>query len=222
MNKARFYKQSIFGYIIPVDGVTRLKVYNCSNITGLEKNIHRLSQVVVEIPSRGIILFIGDTFHAGVSTFERRNGNYPSNLRIFSYIVEDDFLSINENITSIKGNMLCTNYQACLNMTKENMHYPGHIIKFGMSLSGIETLGEGTILMGNLEKVGWVRSKSGYSITPYGELENELYHLNNDSAKFKKKLFAIEGIYRKKITNNQRIFMIQGSLTVIFLKFMHC
>ena len=89
--KTRFYKQSRFSYIRPVDGVTRLKVYNCSNITGLEKNIHRSSQVVVEISSGCMILFTGDTFHAGVSTFERRNGSYPSNLRIFSYIVEADF-----------------------------------------------------------------------------------------------------------------------------------
>ena len=81
--------------------------------------------------------------------------------------------------------MLCTNYQACLKMTKENMHCPGHIIKFGISLSGIETLGEGTILMGNLEKVGWVVLKSGYSIRPYGLLGNAMYHLNNDSVKFK-------------------------------------
>ena len=144
MNKARFYKQSIFGYIIPVDGVTRLKVYNCSNITGLEKNIHRSSQVVVEISSGCMILFTGDTFHAGVSTFERRNGSYPSNLRIFSYIVEEYLLSINENITSMKGNMLCTNCQTCLNMPNENMYYPGHIIKFGMSPSKIKTLGEDT------------------------------------------------------------------------------
>ena len=94
------------------------------------------------------------------------------------------------------------------------MHYPVHIIKFGMSLPGIETLGEGTvkfgispsgikilgegtILMGNLEKVWWVVLKSEYSITPYGELENELYHLNNDSGKFKKNWFVIEGIHRQ-------------------------
>ena len=89
--KTRFYKQSRFSYIIPVDGVTRLKVYNCSNIT------------------RCMILFTGDTLHARVSIFETRNGSYPSYLRIFSYIVEDDFLNNNENFTSIKGNMLCTN-----------------------------------------------------------------------------------------------------------------
>ena len=194
--KPRFYKQPRFSYITSVDGVTRLKVYNCSNITGLEKVIHRSSQVVVEIPSGCMILFTGDTFHVGVNTFERRNGRYPSNLRIFSYIVEDDFLSINENITSIKGNMLCTNCQTCLNMPKENVYYPSHLINFGMSLSGMETLGEGTILMGNLEKVRWVVLKSGYNITPYGELENELYHLNNDSAKFKNNWFAIEGKHR--------------------------
>ena len=93
-------------------------------------------------------------------------------------------LSINETITSIKGNMVCTNCQTCLFMAKENMHYPGHLIKFGMNPSEIKTLGEGAILMGNLEKIGWVVLKSGYSITPYGELENELYHLNNDSSKF--------------------------------------
>ena len=111
MKKTRFYKYSRFSYIRPVDRVTILKVYNCSNITGLEKIIHRSSQVVVEIPSGCMILFTGDTFHTGVSTFERHNVSYPSNLRIFSYIVEDVFLSINGNITSINGNMLCTNCQ---------------------------------------------------------------------------------------------------------------
>ena len=71
-----------------------------------------------------------------------------------------------------------------MNISKESMHYPGHIIKYGMSPSRIETLEEGTILMGNLEKVGCVVLKYGYNITPYGELENELYHLNNDSVNF--------------------------------------
>ena len=105
-------------------------------------------------------------------------------------------LSINETITSIKGNLVCTNCQTCFHIAKENMHYPGHIVKHGMSPSRIETLEEGTVLMGNLEKVGWVVLKSGYNITQYGELENELYHLNNDSIKFKK-WFGINGIHRQ-------------------------
>ena len=72
--KKSFCKESRFSYIGPVDGVTRLKVYNCSNITGLENEIHKSSQAVVEIPSVCMILFTRDTYHAGVSTFEKLNG----------------------------------------------------------------------------------------------------------------------------------------------------
>ena len=177
MNEKKiFYKESRFSYIGPVDGVTRLKVYNYSNITGLENEIHKSSQDGVEIPNECMILFTGDTYHAGVSTFERRNGSYPSNLRNFSYIVEDNVLSDDENIKSIKGNILCTNCQTCLNMPKENMYYSGHVIKFGMSPSVIENLGEGSILMVNLEKAWWVVSKSESSIRPYGLLKNAMYH----------------------------------------------
>ena len=65
-----------------------------------------------------MIVFTGDTYHSGVSTFERRNGSYSFNLRIFSYIVEDDYLSGDENITAIKRNMVCSNCQTYLNMSK--------------------------------------------------------------------------------------------------------
>ena len=51
------YKESRFSYIRPVDGVTRLKVCNCSNITGLENEIHKSSQVVVKIPSGCMMKF---------------------------------------------------------------------------------------------------------------------------------------------------------------------
>ena len=95
-----------------------MKVYNCSNITGLEEIVHRSSQIVVGIPDACVILFTGDTFHAEVSIFVRRNGSCPLNLRIFSYIVEDDYLSGDENITAIKGNMACSNCQTYLNMSK--------------------------------------------------------------------------------------------------------
>ena len=35
-------------------------------------------------------------------------------------------------------------------------------------------------MMGKLEKVWWVVLKSGYTITLYYDLVNELYNLNND------------------------------------------
>ena len=65
------------------------------------------------------------------------------------------------------------------------MFYIGHVIKDGMSKYGIENLEKGSVLMGNLEKVGWVVLKSGYNDVPFGHLENAMYHLNNDSTKFK-------------------------------------
>ena len=87
MKKTSFYKESRFSYIRPVVRVTKLKVYNYSNITSLEIEIHKLSQVGVEIPSGCMILFTGDIYHAGVSTFERRNGSYSSNFVLFSVIL---------------------------------------------------------------------------------------------------------------------------------------
>ena len=62
-----------------------------------------------------------------------------------------------------------------------------------MSPSVIENLEEGSISMGNLEKVGWNGLKSGYSIRLYVFLENAMYHLNNDSVKFKNNWLAIDG-----------------------------
>ena len=70
-----------------------LKVYKCLNITGLKNVVNRGSQVVVEIPNSCLILSTVDTFHAGFSTFERGNGTYPSNLRIFSYFVENEYIT---------------------------------------------------------------------------------------------------------------------------------
>ena len=90
-----------------------------------------------------------------------------------------------------------------------------------MSPSRIETLEEGTFSMGNLEKVGWVFLKSGYNITPYCDLENELYHLNNDFVKYKKNGLKMMVNINKCSKKNQRIFMIQDSLTMICLKFMN-
>ena len=50
------------------------------------------------------------------------------------------------------------------------MFYTSHVIKYGMSKYGIENLEKGSVLMGNLEKVGWVVLKSGYNIVPFGHL----------------------------------------------------
>ena len=100
-------KEPRFSYIRPIDGVTRLKVYTCSNFSGLENLVYKGSQDIVEISNDCLVLFMGDNFHAGVSTFERGNSRYLSNLRIFSYIYGNKYITEDENITSLKQQLLC-------------------------------------------------------------------------------------------------------------------
>ena len=134
-------KESRFSYIRPVDGVTRLKMCNCSNITGLEQTVHRKSQVIVEIPNGCMIVFTGNTCHAGVSSIERSNGGYPSFLRIFSYIVEDDYTSDDENITKIPQSQLFRlTCSICMSMDKEGIHYPNEVVKYNKSKFEIEII----------------------------------------------------------------------------------
>ena len=123
-------KESRCSYIRPIDGVTRLKRFNCSNITGLENIVHKGSQIVVEVPNDCLVLFTADTFHSGISTWERARGNYSSNLQMLSYIIEDEYLSATENITSIQQQFFCKpTLQVDQIMIKENIHYPGHLVK---------------------------------------------------------------------------------------------
>ena len=63
-------KESRFSYIRPVDGATRLIVYNCSNLTDLEQVIHRGSKAVVEVSDGCMIVFTNHTIHAGVKTYK--------------------------------------------------------------------------------------------------------------------------------------------------------
>ena len=72
------------------------------NIAWLEDIVHKGDQVVVEIPNGCLVLFTRDTFHVGVSTFHRADGSCISNLRLFIYIVEKEYITGNEDITSIQ------------------------------------------------------------------------------------------------------------------------
>ena len=91
----------------PVGGITRLNSFNFSNITRLNNIVHRGSHVVVEIPNNCLILFEGNAFYSGISTCERGNDSYLSNLRIFSYIVKNVYIIRDENINSLLQQTLC-------------------------------------------------------------------------------------------------------------------
>ena len=85
-----YVKESRFSFIWPVHGATRLIVYNCSNITGLEEIVHCGSKVVVEVPDGCMIVFTNHTIHTGVKSYGKQGGIYSLHLRMFIYIVEQD------------------------------------------------------------------------------------------------------------------------------------
>ena len=62
----------------------------------------------------------------------------------------------------------------------EKLHYTNQVIKYDMSKYEIESLKEGTILMGDLQNVGWVVLKSRFIIKARSLLEDALYDLNVD------------------------------------------
>ena len=98
---------------------------------------------------------MGDTFHAGVGVFERGNGSCPSNFRTFSDIIETEYVTGDENITSFKQQKFCkVNYQTCQCMSKENIHYPGHLVQYSMRNYEIESFNKYTVMLSDLEKVG--------------------------------------------------------------------
>ena len=77
-------------------------------------------------------------------------------------------------------------------MTKKNIHYPGHLIQYSMINSEIESLNAGTVMLGDLEKVGWIVLKSEYNITQSCDLKNALYDLNDDHSTKKTKWYLID------------------------------
>ena len=45
-----------------------------------------------------MIVFTNDTFHTGVKSYTKYGGNYLSHLRLFIYIIEDKYTSIENSI----------------------------------------------------------------------------------------------------------------------------
>ena len=65
----------------------------------LEKNVHRGSKVVVEVRDGCMIVFTNHTIHAGVNTYQKGGDIYLSHLRMFTYIVEQDYVQTTDCIT---------------------------------------------------------------------------------------------------------------------------
>ena len=96
-----YVKESRFSYIRPIHGSTRLINFNSSNITSMKGMIHVGGKFTVEVPEGCMFVFTNDTFHAGVKSYATYGGNYLSDLRLFSYIVENSYTSIIDSIDKI-------------------------------------------------------------------------------------------------------------------------
>ena len=160
-----FVKESRFSYIRPVDVTPRLIVYNCSNITGLERLVHRGSKVVVEVSDGCMIVFISHTIHTGIKTYEKQGGIYSSHFRMFAYIVEEYYVQTENSITKLLADDKChLSCATCESLVNENIHYEGHVIRHLKSQCNIYNLLMCTVLLGDLEMVGWIVLKCDYAI----------------------------------------------------------
>ena len=175
-----FIKESRFSYIKPVHVHTRLIVYNNSNNTALDGIVYRGSKVIIEVPTRCMTVFTNNTFHAGVKSYERQGCNYLSHLRLFAYIVENKCVSIKDEATKLWENNECIPiYDTCQSLVNENIHYEGHKIRYLDTQCRIDNLPIGKVLLGDLEKVGWVGLECDYANTPNSKEQNYFYNSNN-------------------------------------------
>ena len=63
--------------------------------------------------------------------------------------------------------------------TTINIHYEGHFIRYFKSQCDIDNSNTGNVLLGDLEKVGWVVLKYDYEITNGGEQQDYFYQIRH-------------------------------------------
>ena len=122
--------------------------------------------------------------HAGVKTYEKHRGTYSSHLRMFAYIIEEYHVQTEDTIAKmLADDKWPLNCETCESLVNKNIHYERHVIRYLKSQCDIDNLPIGTVLLGNLEKVGWVVLKCDYAITANSREQNHFYYLNNKSFK---------------------------------------
>ena len=82
----------------------------------MEDKVHRGAKVIIEVPEGCMIVFTSDTFHAGVKSYAK--------CRLFAYIIEDIYCSIDESKETISRTIECdTNCTICDSLINDNIHY---------------------------------------------------------------------------------------------------
>ena len=90
-------------------------------------------------------------------------------------------------------------------MRNDNIHYESHVIRYVKSQYDIVNLNMGSVLLGDLEKVGWVVLKCPYEIANESEQQEYFYYINNNT-------FSKEMKYWNKIngTNRERLYGLEN------------
>ena len=109
---------------------------------------------------------------------------------MFTYIVKEDRFQTEDTITKVLNDGKCDlPCETCESLVNEIIHYEGHVIRYLKSKCDIDNLPMGKVLLGNLEKVGWVVLKCDYAITANSREQNHFYYLKN---KMFKKIILLE------------------------------
>ena len=117
----------------------------------MEDQVHCGEKVIVEIPEGCMVAFTSDIFYASVKNYAKYGGNYLSHLRLFVYIVDDTYTSIDESIEKNSRAIECEkNCTICEYLRNDNIHYEGHVIRYLKSQYDIDNLNIGSVLLGDL------------------------------------------------------------------------
>ena len=88
-----------------------------------------------------MIVFISDTFHTRVKTYEHQSGIYSPHLRLIAYIIENNYVSIEDDISKMLNDNKCIGTCAtCEIISNENIYYEDHIIRYLDTRCNIESL----------------------------------------------------------------------------------
>ena len=148
----------------------------------MKGQMHRGAKVIVEVPEECMIVFTNDTFHVDVKVYAKYGGNYLSRIRLFAYIIDDKYTSIDESIEFFSRSIECEkNCTSCDSLRNDNIHYESHVIRYLKSQYDIDNLNMGSVLLGDLEKVGWVGLKCPYEISNESEQQEYFYYINNNT-----------------------------------------
>ena len=133
------------------------------------------------MPDEYIIVFTSDIFHANLKSYEHKSCVYPAHLRIFACIIENNYVSITDEVSKMFNTNKCVeNCPTYEHMPNENIHDEGHILRYVDTHFNIDNLPMGKLLLGDLENIGWVVLKCDYLITPKSNVQNYVYVLNNN------------------------------------------